>query len=310
MVKNEKRIKYEQRIFYVQDYICNNINEELNLEKLARISNFSSFHFHRIFKSITGETIYDFIQRIRLEKACSMLLSDQNMKIIHIAMNYGFSTPSSFSKAFKKQYHMTPTQYRRCKILNKSKNGTHNSSCGKEIIPAIGYFSDKELEKLYHWRKNMNVKVEILPEYRIAYMRQIGPYGAGNIQLMQKLKLWAITRDLLNVSSIILGIAHDDPEITSPEKCRYDACLVIPDDYKPENCVNESKLSGGKYAIFPVEHTSEAIANAWEKIFSVWLPESGFQIDDRPVFERYSGVNIDIKIEPVCCEICIPVKQL
>lgn len=313
MEKSPKQISYEERIYHIQDFIGSHLDQELNLEKLAQISAFSPFHFHRIFKSITGETLYDFIQRVRLEKSCAMLSSNPDLKMINIAMACGFSVPSSFSKAFKSHYGISPSEYRECNSrnrINKSKNGTYYGKSGKEAPPSDAYISDKELGKLFTRRKRMNVKIEELPRYRIAYMRRIGPYGSNNKQLMQQFKKWAITRDLLNEYSIILGIAHDDPEVTQPEKCRYDTCIVIPDDYKLEKNINENNLPGGKYAILNTKHTPEAIGIAWNDLFQFWLPDSGWMIDGRPVFERYLGITKDIEFEPVICEICVPVRKL
>ena len=312
MEKNKKRIIYEQRIYSAQDYISNHLDQELTIEKLAQISDFSPFHFHRIFKAIAGETLCDFIQRIRLEKACILLALNHDMKIVNIAMDCGFATPSSFAKAFKHCYKVTPSIYRKNSNSgkHKSKNGTSDSKNRKERNTPAVYISDMELEILYKRRKEMNIKIEKLPGYRIAYMRRIGAYGPDNVQVMQQLKKWAITRNLLIESSIILGVAHDTPEVTPPEKCRYDACIVLSDDYELESNINETRLPGGKYAIFPVDHTSEAIAKAWNDIFAVWLPDSGYQIDNRPVFERYTVVTKKNKPEPDFCEICIPVKPL
>ncbi|NOU85297.1 DNA gyrase inhibitor [Paenibacillus sp. LMG 31460] len=81
----------------------------------------------------------------------------------------------------------------------------------------------------------MNIKVETLPTYRIAYVRQVGPYGTGNIQAMEKLKKWAKEKNLLTESAIILGIPQDNPEMILPENCRYDACIVISNDYQIDN---------------------------------------------------------------------------
>ncbi|MCP4132681.1 MAG: DNA gyrase inhibitor [bacterium] len=153
----------------------------------------------------------------------------------------------------------------------------------------------------------MNVTIEELPKYHTAYMRQIGPYGPGNFQLMERLKKWAMTRDLLSGSAIILGIAHDDPEQTLPEHCRYDCCIVIPEDFKLEDTMKVNDLPGGKYAVCGVNHTAGDIGQAWNDLFSAWLPESGFQVDNRPLFERYLN---DIECEEITCEICIPVKPL
>ena len=167
MQKSEQRLIYERRIHRVQDYINTHFDEKLDLKKLARISAFSPYHFHRIFKSIAGETLYDFIQRIRLEKACAMLSSDHNMRIIDIALSCGFSTPSSFSKAFKQRYDISPSDYRAGNYdkksnkqsnleTRKSKNGTGDSNTGKESNSPVVYISDTDLEYLYLRREKMN----------------------------------------------------------------------------------------------------------------------------------------------------------
>lgn len=155
----------------------------------------------------------------------------------------------------------------------------------------------------------MQVDIMQIPNYRVAYLRQIGPYGEKNRKLMQQLKEWAITRDLLVESAVVIGIAHDNPELTPPENCRYDVGIVVSDDYEFEKSINEARLSGGEYAIFSVEHTPEALQKAWGDIFSIWLPNSGYKIDNRQIFERYRGAGIDVTIEPDICEICIPIRR-
>ncbi|MGZ9586583.1 AraC family transcriptional regulator [Paenibacillus marinisediminis] len=151
----------------------------------------------------------------------------------------------------------------------------------------------------------MNITLETLPTYRIAYVRQVGPYGAANVQPMQKLKEWAAAKNLLSDTSIILGISHDNPETTLPENCRYDACIIISDDYQIDGLVSEGELLGGKYAIFKVKHTAKDIQNAWSEILSE-LSNCGYQIDDRPIFERYIGELVANHY----CEICVPIKYI
>jgi DNA gyrase inhibitor len=151
----------------------------------------------------------------------------------------------------------------------------------------------------------MNIKVEPLPKYRIAYVRQVGPYGPGNIQAMEKLKKWAEERNLLAESAIILGIPQDNPETTLPANCRYDACIVLSNDYEIDDSICESQLSGGKYVICKVKHTAEDIGKSWDEIFPA-LQNSGYKIDNKPSFERYIGDMIYNDY----CEICIPVKPL
>jgi DNA gyrase inhibitor GyrI len=150
----------------------------------------------------------------------------------------------------------------------------------------------------------MKFKVETLPNYRIAYLRQVGPYGSANIEVMEKLKQWAKEKDLLK-TSIILAIPQDNPETTLPENCRFDACIVISKDYQLDDSIYESELSGGKYLIYEVKHTAEDIQKAYTEIFPD-LQNNGYQIENKPIMERYT---VDM-INNHYCEICVPVITL
>jgi DNA gyrase inhibitor GyrI len=150
----------------------------------------------------------------------------------------------------------------------------------------------------------MIFKIEQMPATRIVYMRQVGPYSANNYTLMAKFKEWARTKELFTKSSVILGISHDNPQTTSPENCRYDVCMVITDVYKTaDNSANEAELSGGKYAVFTIPHTTEAVQKAWSEIFPQ-LKARGLQLNvSRPIIERYIPAMVDNHL----CEICVPV---
>jgi DNA gyrase inhibitor GyrI len=151
----------------------------------------------------------------------------------------------------------------------------------------------------------MNIEIEKIPSCRIAYMRRIGPYGTANSQLMEKFKGWVKSNISLDDKSIILGIAQDNPAVVKPEDCRYDVCLVIPDDY----CVNSDRVSlgrinGGRYAVFKINHNAEAIQKAWVDMFAE-LDKQGFRMDEaRPILERYIGELVSNHY----CEICVPVQ--
>ncbi|WP_100330429.1 AraC family transcriptional regulator [Bacillus xiapuensis] len=149
----------------------------------------------------------------------------------------------------------------------------------------------------------MKFKVETLPNYRIAYVRRVGPYGSANFEVMEKLKKWAKNRNLLK-SAILFAIPQDNPETTLPENCRFDASIVISKDYQLDDSIYEGELSSGKYLIYEVKHTAEDIQKAYADIFSS-LQSNGYQIDDKPIMEKYTG---DIINNPYC-EICVPIKS-
>ncbi|MEW9125238.1 MAG: AraC family transcriptional regulator [Thermotaleaceae bacterium] len=104
---------YTEQINKVQDYIENHLDEPLTIKDLSLIANFSEYHFQRIYGYMTGESLYGFIKRIRLEKAAYMLLSNKDRPIINIAMAVGFSNQASFAKAFKSKYGVSSSSYRR-----------------------------------------------------------------------------------------------------------------------------------------------------------------------------------------------------
>ena len=150
----------------------------------------------------------------------------------------------------------------------------------------------------------MSFKIEDIPKHRVAYMSQIGPYGTNNQALMTSLKSWATSNDLFNESTIVLGIAHDNPDITLPENCRYDVCIVIPNEFEiKDGNICETELPGGKYAVFMIHHTAEDIQKAWSGILSE-LSSRGYSIDFiKPILERYSLSMVNNHL----CEICVPI---
>ena len=151
----------------------------------------------------------------------------------------------------------------------------------------------------------MDIRVDTLPDYRIAYVRQIGHYGPANVQAMQELKRWAMEKKLLNESAILFGIPQDNPQTTHPEKCRYDACIVIAGDEQMDGVVNESELVGGEYVIAKIKHTAEDVQHAWGAIIPA-IHSMGFHLDDnKPLLEKYAG-NMVLNDY---CEICVPIKR-
>jgi DNA gyrase inhibitor len=150
----------------------------------------------------------------------------------------------------------------------------------------------------------MDINIEMIPAYKIAYIRQIGPYGPQNVEVMEQLKNWAKENNLINEESIILGIAQDNPEFTEPNACRYDTCLVVSEEFKTDdNNINWGKIIGGRYCVFKINHTALAMQQAWMEIFSQ-LSKANYEFDaGRPILERYAFKMINKHL----CEICVPI---
>src|SRR5689334_15799884 len=110
--RDGNRLEYRHRVNRVIDYIQEHRAEELSLEVLAQVAAFSPYHFHRIFKAMTGENLKELVQRLRLEWAASMLLNRPEREVLDIALDSGFGSASAFARAFKDRFGMTATEWR------------------------------------------------------------------------------------------------------------------------------------------------------------------------------------------------------
>ena len=159
----------------------------------------------------------------------------------------------------------------------------------------------------------MNVAIRVLGPYHVAYMRHVGPYGARGIpELWQRLTEWMKTHEVGGADDAIkLGIGLDDPVVTPAEKCRYDACVVVPEDFSGDRSVNVTDIPGGKYGVTTFVGTAHEIGAAWDALYRSWLPGSGYEPEERPCLEVYRG-NPEVGERPGTfrCDLCVPVRPL
>ena len=156
----------------------------------------------------------------------------------------------------------------------------------------------------------LNVRLMDRPATTVAYLRLVGPYGPAIPAFWQQTYVpWAVRHGLMEVARY--GISHDDPGITAPDQCRYDACAEVPPDFVPSGGALKATLPAGRYAVLPFFGTSEEVGQAWAALLRDWLPESGLQLDARPSFEHYPrGARYDPASGAFECEICVPVMPL
>lgn len=160
----------------------------------------------------------------------------------------------------------------------------------------------------------MSVAVRTLPGYHVAYMRYVGPYGDRGIpELWRRLSRWMSARGLDPAATLRLGIGYDDAAITDPARCSYDACAVVPADFAADRWVNLMDVPAGRFAAASFRGTAATIEMAWEQLFARWLPESGYQPDDRAGLEIYRGAPETASRRGrgvFRCELCLPVRAL
>ena len=321
------RQEYMARINCVIDHIERHLDHSLRLESLAGVANFSPFHFHRIFRALVGETLNQFIQRLRLEKAAAQLIDNPKKSITEIAFDCGFSGSATFARAFKDAFGVSASQWRSGDHRKESKIRKTN----RKVDQAIGKFSkDIDVSVFYSesetnnpkpkWRITMEAKsaieieVKNMPESNVAYVRHIGPYQGDSALfegLINKLMTWAGPRGLIRFPETrLMAVYHDDPNITEADKLRTSICITVPPDTRVDGDIGRMSIPAGQYAVAHVEVADDEFQGAYDSIYGGWLPESGYQPDDRPCFEIYLN---DPKQHPEgkhITDICVPVKPL
>lgn len=300
--------EYISRINKTLDYIETNIGNQFTLDELASVATFSKHHFHRIFLAAVGETPFQFIQRVRLERAAILIASNKKESISEIALSCGFSDISIFSRNFKKQFGITASDYR----SEKSNISQVNSNKQQAEAQSIQYFctSSNTIKWKTSMKQQLNVEVKDLPAMTLAYVRHIGPYKGDDglfEKLWNKLFTWAGPRNLINADTKSLAIYHDDPNITIDKKLRVSVCITVPEDTKVDGEVGKMELEAAKYVMARFEINANEFELAWEWVYSDWLPKSGYQPDDKPCFEMFPEEPKDGKF---IVDICVPIKPI
>jgi AraC family transcriptional regulator len=329
--------EYASRIHRVQDYIERNLESTLTIKELAHIACFSAFHFHRIFRAMTGETLGQFICRLRIEKAATKLVANPKLSITTIALECGFSSSATFARAFREAFTMSASAWREGGYLQFSTERKAQSNPGKTVskqwqdsdsaIPYLNSMSTGEgaspNQQLFTvWRNRMSahkalhadVTVGDLPEMTVAYVRHVGPYK-GDLKLFEglwgPLMRWAGPRGFVAQPDVkMLSVYHDDPEVTDESKLRVSVCITVPPNTQVDGEVGLMTIPAGACAMARFELDADQYGQAWDYVFGHWLPQSGYQPDDRLCFEWYLNDPHQHPQHKHIVKICVPVKPL
>jgi AraC family transcriptional regulator len=298
-----RRQEYVGRINRVIDYVRENIAGDLRLATLAGVANFSSHHFHRVFKSIVGETLSDFVRRLRAQKAASQLIHNPALTITEIAVGCGYSSSSAFAREFRQRFGVSASQFRAGGPDSLVRFRRELEERGVEFTNPPD-LTDRRTDMIFR------VGVREEPERHVAYIRHVGRYNEIG-DAFQRLMRWAGPRRLLRFPETeVLAIYHDNPDVTPASQLRADACVTVPVGTKVKRDIGTMTLPGGTYAVAHVEIDVTQYGEAWERLIGEWLPQSGYQPDDRPCYELYLNDPRKHPEEKHIVDICEPVRPL
>jgi AraC family transcriptional regulator len=280
-VKADTLESYHERLARVLAYIEGHLDEPLPLEDLAAVACFSPYHFHRVFRGMVGESVKEHVRRLRLERAARRLLGSDST-VLALALDAGYETPESFTRAFEARFGLAPSVFR-------GNGGKMNavSKSEKAALPAV------------------DVTVRRMQPLRVAYVRHIGPYNQVG-EAWSKLMMWAGPKGVLGPNAVRLGISHDDPEITPPERLRYDAALAVPDSVTGSGEVAIQEIGGGEYAVAIHRGPYDRLNQTYAALCGQWLPASGREARNAPPLEFYRTSFGQAPPEEFVTEIYLP----
>jgi AraC family transcriptional regulator len=310
MTSPRSRAEYDGRMHRVLEHIDKQLDQPLDLETLAKVAHFSPFHFHRLFAAWMGETLGDYLRRRRVEIAATRLVAQPRVRVLQAALSVGFGSAEAFARAFKTRFGCSPTVWR----LQQSALRSAKSNPG-QVKRNIDQVLPQNLAKndaVHHSSPEASMKVELIDRQptTVAYLRHVGPYGAPIMTFWQETVYpWMVTSGLLQQPRY--GISHDDPTITAPQQCRYDAACEVPPALTTLGNALKTTIPGGKYAALSFKGTVAGIEEAWTAMLRDWLPSSGLQLDGRIMFEYYpQGSSYDPATGVFDCKLCVPVVPL
>ena len=294
----EKNITSYQEAFYqVLNYIDTHLDENLSVEQLSQVAAFSKYHFHRQFTGFFGISVFKYIQLIRLKRASYQLAFRKDIKIIDIGITSGFENPESFSRAFKKNIGQTPSEFRNQPEW-KSWNDKYQVLKDSRIIQ----MKSSQIQDKYQ------VKIVNFQGSKVAVFEHRGnPDLIGNS--VRKFIEWGKQNKIPSNQRVIYNLVYDDPATTDPETYRFDICVAINSDIKENKFgVINKVIPRGRCAMLRHIGTDENIAETVSYLYKQWLPSSGEQLRDFPLFFHRVNSFPDVPEHEMITDIYLPLK--
>jgi AraC family transcriptional regulator len=268
--KTHANSEYAQRIDRVIDYLRGNLDRQVKLKELARVACLSEFHFHRIFGAVSGETLNNFTNRLRLEKA-ARLLRYSGQSVTDIALGCGFSSSATFSRAFRSGYDTSPSQFRKSGEIKKSK------IC-KELFPEDEYGLPMSAEEK---RAAFSVRLIDIPARQVAYIRVTNAFELDRVLA----------------------------DVTPKHLYRYEVCLASSFPFKCREGMAKLKMPAMRYAVIKVSGDLHKVATAWDYLYRDWLINSAYEPEHAPALEVFLDKASATDWSHFELELCLPVRK-
>lgn len=272
---------YRKRLNRVVDYLHHHIDENIRIDDLAEVAHLSSYHWHRIYTAMQGETVAATLKRLRLERAANKLANTET-SILTIANTAQYTTAEAFGRAFKDAYGMTPAAY--------WEKGSHSEFKNANLL------DDAERFK---------VVIEPLEVASCASVPHSGNYMEIN-HAMGTLFGALAEQQLLNETTSMMAVFFDDPDTTPVEELRSAACSPLGDEITLAAPLERLELYRGNYAKLLYTGPYADMKDAYQWLYGTWLPNSGQEAADAPGIEFYLNNPQEVPPAELQTLMCLP----
>lgn len=265
------------------DYIMRHLDEELSLDTIAAQFYISKYYFSHIFKEETGETLYGFIKRCKIDQSAIDMKLNPTKAITDIGLDYGYSS-SNYSSVFRQHHDTSPTIFKQ--------------SIPTQSMPVP--FTPERIVKFKTAEEYAaHIDIQELNDFFVVYERFIGNYVDIEKHWYQFLDKYS---SYMNKKTILLERFFNDPAITNSSQCICDICMTAEQDCDLDNVM---WISGSKWIVYHFNGEIKNIFETLQGIFSVWLPGSGYSMAQRYGLNIYH--HIDRNNHSVVMDLCIPI---
>jgi len=231
-----------------------------------------------------GESIYAFIKRLKMERSALRLKLEKDKTITDIGVSYGYSS-SNYSSAFKKHHSISPAEFR------KAMDTT---------IAPHPFYADKLARFKSYIEYDQQIIIKELDDFLVIHERHMGNYnelGKNWLEFTEKY------HDFIKDDTLLIERFYDDPAITNVKQCLYELCMTVDQNCPLDNVII---IPGGKFAISSFEGLIQDIFAAFQGVFTVWLPESGYVMRESYGLDIYRNINRESM--RVVMDLGIPIK--
>lgn len=286
---------YHDRMQRVLDHIEGHLDENLDLDALSGVAAFSKFHFHRQFSATFGLSVHRYVQLARMKRASYRLAYRNALSVTDIAMDAGYDAPDAFARAFRQRFGQSPSSFRK-------------SPDWEPWLAAFGPLDTARSKRMQKTFSSDDVSIRDVSPTLLAVMVHRGdPATLG--ATIQRFIAWRKASGLSPKTSETFNVFHSDPQNTAPEDYRMDLCVGTDRLFDAAGApVERGLIPGGRCAVLRVVGDTDNLEPAALFLYRDWLPESGEEVRDFPLYCRRLSFFPDVPEHEAVVELFLPLK--